>query len=223
MCPEIWEMYQALVADLALAEMEQTLLRGYIQHLHPSARFKFLQNAMDRGREFLDPYLDTELEAFGEEKFEGQAEGKRSNVDLYGAYAQNDPVKKIVVYKEFVNRLRDIDQQKRGSVYKNYGFDPLQKFASIGKKRMALYAAFSKKMRALSRKQVEVYIDQLFDEDKESLAAVALAASKAKSSPKKAKSPRKSPPEAAKKAKVPPKATKKAKSPPKAKGRPRVP
>jgi antitoxin component YwqK of YwqJK toxin-antitoxin module len=151
-----------------LTQAENDVFKKYIQHIHPESRVAFIRKVFDsQDRAYLDQFLDTEFEQFGEQVFgpgqDLEDEGIQQT-DLYETRQTNDSTKYILIYNALLAKLRKLPAQERNQIMSvNFGFDSTTKDKI--ERRKEFYEAYKAYIAQLSQEEFETLVDKLFSKN----------------------------------------------------------
>jgi hypothetical protein len=148
-----------------LSLLEKTALEAYVFHVHPESKISFLKDVLKKGKEYLNTFLDQELEEFGEEKFESETnegEKKQNHKDLYDALKEKDATKVLLIYNATVQRISALETSDREKVYSYLRFT-LDKTKPKLERRKEFFSAFRSFIESLPDEKFHTYVDVMFD------------------------------------------------------------
>lgn len=160
-------LIKQIVKKFNLSDLEKAILKQYISYMNDEGKIPFLTKALASDREYLEQFINTDLEDFGNEQFEEKLDylGRKENVDMYDMLEKNDKKNILLLYKGVVMRLGELDKETRREVYiDTFKVNPEKYNAEdIPGKRSIVYNRYLKYIKKLSRPQLIKFIDDIFD------------------------------------------------------------
>lgn len=146
----------------------------YTRTLHPADSSTFilkLSSMSEKARiTYLDDFLDTNLEEFGDQIYEDKSDSRKSIHDhLYEARDDDDHSDRILLWRATLNKLSD--GEIRHQVYeKCFGLDLselkiLHVQSEISELRQIIYTGFLSYINLLRKKKFEQFVEKIFDKD----------------------------------------------------------
>jgi hypothetical protein len=132
-----------------LNEIEQTVLSSYLHHIHPDGLEGFAMKLMSSPRSYLDPFVDNDLEEFGEDMFRVDHE------DLFDP-SPSGIRGRMVLYNTFVDNLKEMTKEDREIQYERLGI-VFSKGENKPARRIKLYNSFIEALRGMSKEEFASY------------------------------------------------------------------
>jgi hypothetical protein len=144
--PSIWA--DRLSHQFELTEIEKSVLLSYLYHINPESLEDFGNKLLRSSRSYLDPFVDNDLEEFGEDMFRVNYE------DLFDD-TPSGTRGRLILYNTFVQNLREMTKENRMKQYEHLGCI----FTTEDKRsrRTKLYTSFVDALRGMSKDQFECY------------------------------------------------------------------
>lgn len=148
-------------------ELEKTIFTNYVNYMNDESKSTFLKRAYKSDRDYIDQFIDTDLENFGAEQF-GEIDynqTRKQNVEMYSMLEEKNDNNILLVYKGFLNKLVDVPKEIKREIYKDKLKINIEKYNSsnIIEKRTLVYTKFVRYLSKLERSQLEKFIDDVFD------------------------------------------------------------
>lgn len=138
-----------------LSDLETTILSSYLHHIHPESLKSFSEKLLSSPRSYLEPFIDNELEEFGDEMF---------TVDYDDLFDESPSGSRgrLVLYNAFVQNLKEMSKDDRTKQYKalNISFFPKEDKKT---RRIKLYSSFVNALRKMSKEKFSTYQDIFVD------------------------------------------------------------
>lgn len=161
------KLIKQIVKKFSLSDLEKAILNQYISYMNDEGKIPFLSKVLAGDREYLEQFVNTDLEDFGNEQFEEKLDynGRKENVDMYDMVEKNDEKNILLLYKGVIMRLGELDKETRREVYiDTFKVNPEKYNAEdVLGKRSIVYNRYLKYIKKLSRPQLEKFIDDVFD------------------------------------------------------------
>lgn len=144
-----------------LSNLEFETLSNYINQMVEDPT-PFLKKLLKSDREYLEPFITTELENFSEEMFDpsDHSDEMKKHPDIYSMREKPEISKYFLVYKALVNYLRSINKEKRFEIYQDFSYVP-------GKDKIqnsdTFYKLYKEYLLHFNSEEFEEFIDSLFN------------------------------------------------------------
>jgi len=156
-------MLKGVVKKFQLSEFESDILKRYIDHVHIESRSEFAVKLYRSDRSYLDQFLNTEFEEFGESVFGGEEEEDttRHHTDLYQLRREKDSTKYLLLYQAVLQKLRQLPTEQYNAVMANtFGFSSTSTNKLV--RRKTFYKSYLRYIDSLTQESFEWLVDQLF-------------------------------------------------------------
>jgi len=158
---------EKIVKQFKLTKMERDLFSNYVDYMNDESKLHFLAEVLTSDREYLDKFLDTDLNNLGDEIFEEKMDysgNRKANIDMYNLTNDDQVDNRLLLYKGVLRKISKFDKDKRDNVYKNYFKVKIDR-TNMAKSRQQVYEGFVDYIAELSQKDLEQFIDDVFDKN----------------------------------------------------------
>lgn len=157
-------MIGEIIRKFKLGELDASTFTQYVDHIHRESRLAFVRKVLKGSKEYLQNFLDTEFESFGDKVFGEGGEEKIDHRDLYDVNRVQDPTKYTLIYQALLIKLRELSAEERKGVMENvFGFSSNSKDKL--ERRRIFYEDYKRHITSLSQSQLEKFIEALFSKD----------------------------------------------------------
>lgn len=148
--PKVWCF--EIGKHFELNKLEKDTLLSYLNHIHPERLDAFAKELLSSSRSYLEPFIDNDLEIFGEELF---------NVDYDDIFDESPSGTRLrlVLYNGFVDNIREMDKTKRMEIYDMLGVIFGQDEDKRARRRK-LYEGFVAYVKGLDRPGFEKFVSE---------------------------------------------------------------
>lgn len=158
---------EQIIKKHKLNELEADIFKNYVEYMNEESKAEFLQKAYSSDRDYINQFIDTDLEDFGQERF-GEidyGDKRKLNVDMYNMVKNKDTNQILLVYAGFLGKIRDVSKEIRRDIYTDQLGIKKDKYnsADIIGKREIVYKQFNRFLSKLAQPQLEKFIDDIFD------------------------------------------------------------
>jgi hypothetical protein len=147
-----------------LTSAESDILKSYLEHIHPESKVQFIHKVFRSDRSYIDKFLATEFEEFGESVFgeeEEEGEEQHHHKDLYETRQDDDATKYLLIYQAVLNKLRQLPAPKRDAAMRNvFGFHSTSKDKL--KRRKLFYTRYKAYISTMTQPGFEALVDDVF-------------------------------------------------------------
>ena len=147
-----------------LSLLEVGILKKYLEHIHKESKEKFLDNVLKNDRSYLDQFLDTELEEFGQSQNWRETDFKVLKIthkDLYNLQSTGESTKLLLLYQGLLAKIKEAKEDKK-IIYDIFDYDPNLSI-SIIEKRKYFFELFIKFIDKLKKSNFKIFVDNVFD------------------------------------------------------------
>lgn len=158
---------EKIVKKFKLTKMEKDLFTNYVEYMNDESKMPFLVVVLTSDREYLDKFLDTDLNNLGDEIFEEKIDysgNRKANIDMYNLTDDDQVDNRLLLYKGVLRKISKFDKAKRDNIYKNYFKVKIDR-TNMAKSRQQVYEGFVDYIAELSQKDLEKFIDDVFDKN----------------------------------------------------------
>jgi hypothetical protein len=158
---------EKIVKHFKLTKMERDLFSNYVDYMNDESKLHFLAEVLTSDREYLDKFLDTDLNNLGDEIFEEKMDysgNRKANIDMYNLTDDDQVDNRLLLYKGVLRKISKFDKDKRDHIYKNYFKVKIDR-TNMAKSRQQVYEGFVDYIAELSQKDLEQFIDDVFDKN----------------------------------------------------------
>jgi hypothetical protein len=158
---------EKIVKHFKLTKMERDLFSNYVDYMNDESKLHFLAEVLTSDREYLDKFLDTDLNNLGDEIFEEKMDysgNRKANIDMYNLTDDDQVDNRLLLYKGVLRKISKFDKDKRDHIYKNYCKVKIDR-TNMAKSRQQVYEGFVDYIAELSQKDLEQFIDDVFDKN----------------------------------------------------------
>ena len=158
---------EKIVKHFKLTKMERDLFSNYVDYMNDESKLHFLAEVLTSDREYLDKFLDTDLNNLGDEIFEEKMDysgNRKANIDMYNLTDDDQVDNRLLLYKGVLRKISKFDKDKRDNIYKNYFKVKIDR-TNMAKSRQQVYEGFVDYIAELSQKDLEQFIDDVFDKN----------------------------------------------------------
>jgi hypothetical protein len=150
-----------------LNALESDVFKNYVEYMNTESKPTFLEKVFKGDREYINQFIDTDLEDFGQERF-GEidyGDKRKQNVDMYDMVKNKTTSQILLVYAGFLNKLKDAPKEVRKSIYVDHLRIKIDKYnaADIVGKREMVYNKFNRYLSLLDQPLLKKFIDDIFD------------------------------------------------------------
>jgi hypothetical protein len=150
-----------------LNALESDVFKNYVEYMNAESKPAFLEKVFKGDREYINQFIDTDLEDFGQERF-GEidyGDKRKQNVDMYDMVKNKNTSQILLVYAGFLNKVKDVPKEVRKSIYVDHLRIKKDKYnaADIVGKREIMYNKFNIYLSLLDQPLLEKFIDDIFD------------------------------------------------------------
>jgi len=148
--PEYWG--DQISEKFGLSELEKATLSSYLSFMHPEKLEMFSLQVLRSPRVYLEPFIDNELEEFGDEMFAVTYQ------DIFDKTVSGTR-SRMILYTSFVQLLKGMSKEDRLKQYKALGvkFDEKEDKKT---RREKLYTSYLTRIRGMKENQFQSYMSK---------------------------------------------------------------
>ncbi len=135
-----------------LSKEESSILRKYVKYMHDDAKDKFLRKILNSDREYLNKFLNTEVDELEGEMF-GSDEDDEERIITF-THQDLNPVTRLELYTRLLDKLRG-DEKQIKKWYKKLNFRPDTYEDDDKIKRKALYSKFKEWLDSIDDEELQ--------------------------------------------------------------------
>jgi alkylated DNA repair dioxygenase AlkB len=159
---EISSLLTKLSSLHKLTGIENDVLWAYISYMNEESRIPFLNKLLNSDRQYLDTFLDDEIEELGNTMFDGtpcRGSGTEDSVPVKLTHAELNSGIRLGLYTRLIGRITG-DKKQIDVWYKKLGFVPCESTNKLDR-RKALYEKFVTWLNALDDSQLQLFFSDI--------------------------------------------------------------
>jgi hypothetical protein len=166
--------FEKLIRDVKISEIKKDMARVYIfKSLNKYNLPGFLLKLKNLARQKkLDTYLndlfDDNLQEFGDTMFKGYTDGKIDNSEYYDIHLESKGIQRLLIYKVFLLKVKELDKKKRLTLYKTlfkFDLEKEKQQYQMFEIRERLYLAYISFINNLSESTIKIFVDTTLNHD----------------------------------------------------------